>query len=167
MIYRIDNKNILLTAFLGSSAELLIKKTNDYKTLFLPNDKIADSQKLINVISKEKIKNVISFGQKPNIKNKVHIETTAKDGKYCIDTNFNCGSLKLLLEKNNITSKISHNAGTSYCNELYLNGLKYIFQNNLDIKMVFVHIPFKKNVADFDSFCKCIFDVIEGIVSLS
>ena len=55
--------NILLTAFFGSSAELLIKNTDNHRTLFLPNDKIKDSEILIYAISKETIDYVISFGQ--------------------------------------------------------------------------------------------------------
>ncbi len=158
-----QNKSILLTAFRGSSAEMLIKDVKDYKTIFLPNDKVKDSQKLIEIISNEKFDYVISFGQRPNIKNKVHIETIARDGDFYIDTNFECDRLKQLFEQNGIISKISHNAGTSFCNRLYLNGLKHISQNELDTKMVFVHIPFMKNIADFDSFRERILDAIAGI----
>jgi hypothetical protein len=80
----VNDKNILLTAFSGSSSELLLKATEIYETLIMPNDK-----------------------------------------------------LEVLFKQSQIISKISHNAGTSFCNELYLNGLKYIFQKNLDTKMVF------------------------------
>lgn len=185
--------NILLTAFRGTSAELLIKDikkfkeaencseennlkyttncseernfkyTNNYRTLILPNDKIKDSEKLIDVISREGFDYVISFGQRPNIKDKVHIETTAKDDELNINTNFDCDKLKQSFELNGIISKISHNAGTSFCNQLYLNCLKYIFQNNMETKMVFVHVPFKKNITDFDSFRKKLFNVIEDM----
>lgn len=65
-----NNAKILLTAFRGSSAEKLIKSVNGYKTLILPNDKILDTQKLINAISKEKYDYILSFGQKPVIKDK-------------------------------------------------------------------------------------------------
>lgn len=153
--------NILMTAFRGTSAELLIQNAkNNYRTLLLPNDKIKDSEMLLDAISNEKFDYVISFGQRPNIKDKVHIETTAKAGEFQINTNYNCENLKQMFEQNGIVSKISHNAGTSFCNELYLNGLKYIFENDLDTKMVFVHIPFAKNVTDFDSFRNRIFEVI-------
>lgn len=174
MMYRLKT-NILLTAFCGSSAELLIKdvkvlkeaknfkNTNNYRTLFLPNDKIKDSEKLIDIISNERIDYIISFGQRPNIKNKVHIETTAKYGEFRINTNFDCDKLMGLFEQNSIISKISHNAGTPFCNELYLNGLKYIYQNKPDTKMVFIHIPFTKNIADFDSFRRQMFSVIKEI----
>lgn len=94
-----NNTKILLTAFCGTSTEQLIKHTRNYKTLFLPNDKIKDSEKLIETISNEKFDYIISFGQRPNIKDKVHIETTAKEGELQISTDFNCDRLKLLFEK--------------------------------------------------------------------
>jgi len=159
----IHNKNILLAAFQGTSAEVLIKNTGEYKTLLLPNDKIKDSEKLIEAISNEKFDYVISFGQRPNIKDKVHIETTARDGEIQINTNFDCEGLKQLLEQNGMVTKISHNAGTSYCNELYLNGLRYIFEKDLDTQMVFVHIPFAKNINDLNSFRQQILGAIASI----
>jgi len=155
--------NILLTAFRDTSSELLIANVTAYKTLILPNDIIKDSEKLINSILVERPDYVISFGQRPNIKNKVHIETTAKDREFSIGTNFSYDQLKLSFEQNGIVSKISHNAGTSFCNQLYLNGLKYIFQNKLNTKMVFVHIPFEKNILDFESFSRQIFNAIADI----
>ena len=158
-----DTKNVLLTAFCNSSAELLLKNVKNYKTLILPNDKIKDSEKLIDVISSEKFDYVISFGQRPNIKDKVHIETTAKDGDYHIATDFDCEKLNHLFARKGMVSKISHNAGTSYCNQLYLNGLKYICTNALDTKMIFIHIPYEKNITDFDSFSKQIFEVLASI----
>lgn len=56
---------ILLTAFSGSSAELLLKRVNNCKTLFLPNDKVKDSELLIEAIRNEKFDHVICFGQRP------------------------------------------------------------------------------------------------------
>lgn len=159
-----DTKNVLLTAFCNSSAELLLKNVKNYKTLILPNDKIKDSQILIDVIASKNFDYVISFGQRPNIKNKVHIETTAKVNDYHIDTNFDCENLNQIFAQKGVVSKISHNAGSSYCNVLYLNGLKYISANSLETKMVFVHIPYLKNITDFDCFRKQIFEVIEDIV---
>lgn len=163
MIQKTHNPNILLTAFRGTSGESLIKNTENYKTLFLPNDKIKDSKKLIEAISKEKFDYVISFGQRPNIKNKVHIETTARDGEIQINTNFDCEKLRQLFEQNGMIAKISHNAGTSFCNEVYLNGLRYIFQNDLDTQMVFVHIPFAKNIDDLDDLRRKILGAIASI----
>lgn len=155
--------HILLTAFLGSSAEPLIKNTDNYRTLFLPNDKIKDSERLIDIMSKETIDYIISFGQKPNIRNKVHIETTANKGELRINTDFDCEKLWVFFEENSIVSKISHNAGASFCNELYFNGLRYIEQNKLHTKMVFIHIPFTKNITDFEMFRGQMLNVIKCI----
>lgn len=157
------DKTILLTAFYGTSSELLLKCSKNYETLILSNDKLEDSKKLLDVMSKGKFDYIISFGQRPNIKNKVHIETGAHFHDFFISTNFNFEKLMLLLEQKHIVSKISHNAGTSYCNELYLNGLRYISQHKLNTEMIFIHIPFIKNIVDFSSFSKRIFETIAGI----
>lgn len=160
MTSEIQFPNILLTAFRDSSAELLITRTKSYRTLLLSNDRVKDSEELIDAVLVEKTDYIISFGQKPNIRNKVHIETTAKDSDLLFNTDFDCDRLKCLFEQNGVISKISHNAGTSFCNQLYLNVLKYIFQNSMDTKMVFIHIPFIKNISDFDNFTTQIFDTI-------
>lgn len=133
------------------------------KMLLVPNDKVKASKKLINVISHENIDYIISFGQRPNIKNKIHIETTAKDGQLKLDTDFDTVKLKELFEHNGITAKLSHNAGTSFCNRLYFDCLSYIFQNRINTKMVFIHIPFIKNISDFQNFTKKLFYVIDDI----
>lgn len=163
MTQKVSDKNILLTAFQGSSAENLLEGVRDYRTLILPNDKIKDSEKLIALMAGERFDYVIGFGQRPNIRNKIHIETTARDGEVSIDTDFDCEKLKQLLEREGMVTKLSRNAGTSFCNRLYLNGLQYISENELDTEMVFVHIPFMKNISDFDSFRKQIFAVLAAI----
>lgn len=151
---------ILLTAFQHTSSEWLIENSDQYLNLFLPNDKITDSEKLIGKISNEKIDYIFSFGQRPNIKDKVHIETVAKEGEFTINSNFDCDALKSSFEKSGIVARISHNAGTSFCNKLYFNGLQYIIKNGLDIKMVFIHIPFLKNITDPDYFRMQTFEAI-------
>ena len=153
-------KKFLLTAFRNTSADLLLKGMKNYKTLLLPNDKVKDSEKLIHAINSGAYEYIISFGQRPNIKNKVHIETTAREGKFQIDTNFDYERLKQLFEEKGLVVKISHNAGTSFCSKLYLNGLMYITQNNLDVKMIFMHIPFIKNIEDMEMFRQQVFEVI-------
>jgi len=79
-----------LKVFLGNYSEVLLKNTETYETLILPNDKINDLVKLIDMISKEKCDYIISFGQKPNINKKVHIETKALNKDIHICTNFDC-----------------------------------------------------------------------------
>ena len=127
-------ERILLTAFRGTSAELLVKGAElnlKYKILYLPNDKIKDSELLIDALQQEQFDYVISFGQRPNIKDKVHIETTARKDGNALITVFEYERLKCCLEQNGLPVKISDNAGTSYCNELYWNGLRYILEKKL------------------------------------
>lgn len=153
-------RKILVTAFCGTSAQSLAERVRVCKTLLLPNDRARDSELLIQAISDESFDEVICFGQRPLIRDRVHIETTARDQTLSIDTNFDYESLKRLLEANGVAVKISHNAGTSFCNRLYLNGLKYILQNHLETRMVFIHVPFAKNITDFDRFCEKMLDAL-------
>lgn len=149
------DKKVLLTAFRGTSAEVLVKDkivNEKYEILLLPNDKKRDSELLIEALQQKQFDYVISLGQRPNIKDKVHIETTARKGERSIDTTFACETLKLAFEQNGLEAKLSHNAGTSFCNELYWNGLRYITEKKLDVKMVFVHVPFEKNMTDMEKF---------------
>ena len=153
-------KNILLTAFRGTSSELLLKGGNEFPVLVLPNDKVKDSELLLGMLSETHFDYVLSFGQRPNVKDKVHIETTARDGEVCLDTVFNCERLRMLFEQNGIAAKFSHNAGTSFCNKLYWNGLKYIEEHELETKMVFIHVPFGRNISDIELFKDRIFKII-------
>ena len=153
-------KRILLTAFCGTSAELLVKEAEideQYRVLFLPNDKVRDSELLIEALKQERFDYVISLGQRPNIKDKVHIETRACRGDLNIETDFECEKLKLVLEQAGLSAKLSDNAGTSFCNELYWNGLMYIGENKLDAKMVFIHVPFEKNIPNVKEFSRKLF----------
>lgn len=153
-------RNILLTGFRGSAAEELLNRNARYPALLLPNDRTKDAEKLIKMISEEHFDLVFSFGQRPNIKNKAHIETTAKNGSAVIQTEFDCEQLSALFTQNGIPTKLSHNAGTSYCNSLYDHGLRYIREHHLPTQMVFIHIPFMKNLDDADTFFERILDTV-------
>ena len=148
-------KRIVLTVFCGTSAELLVKGAElgaQYKVLYLPNNRVMDSELLRETLKKEQFDYVISLGQRPNIKDKVHIETRAKNGDLSIKTTYACEKLKRILEQAGLSVKLSYNAGTSFCNELYWNGLKYMEENKLDTKMVFLHVPFEKNISKIEVF---------------
>lgn len=160
--YKIPMK-ILLTAFRGTSAEMLVKDIKGFEILLLPNDKEKDSELLIEKMKQSDYDYILSFGQRPNIKDKVHIETTARNVEVCLNTVFDCERLRLLFEQNGIPTKFSHNAGTSFCNRLYWNGLKYIKDNALETKMVFVHVPFRKNIEDFELFQQRIYCTLKAL----
>ena len=155
-----EKKNILLTVFEGTSSELLLNGFRDFPVLVLPNDKVRDSELLFEMFSKTHYDYVLSFGQRPNIKDKVHFEITARDGELRLETTFDCERLTLLFEQNGIPAKLSHNAGTSFCNTLYWNGLKYIAEHDLKTKMVFTHVPFGRNIGDIETFKERIFKTI-------
>ncbi len=155
------NCKILLTAFCETSAERFLNQAHDVQTLFLPNDKVKDTALVIETIANEYYDYVFCFGQKPLIKDKVYVETTAKEFQFSIDTLFDCNELKCFFEENGITAKISHNAGTSYCNKLYFNCLRYVEQNKLKTRIVFIHIPFYENITNVDLFFKMIKNTIE------
>jgi len=155
----------LLTAFRGTSAAFLVERLalgTEYCTLFLPNDYIRDSELLTDMISKEHFDRVICFGQKPQLRDKVSIETTARNGDALIHTGVDCEKWKRVFERNGIAARISHNAGTSFCNRLYWNGLHCIARQGLDTEMLFLHIPFLKNITNPDGFCKMVQTVLEG-----
>ena len=155
-----EKRKILLTAFRGTSSELILKGFNEFPVLVLPNDKVKDSELLLGMLSETHFDYVLSFGQRPNIKDKVHVETTARDDELRLDTVFDCERLRSLFEQNGIQAKLSQNAGTSFCNKLYWNGLKYIEEHELETRMVFIHVPFGRNISDIELFKNRIFETI-------
>ena len=138
-----EKENLTILAFKNTSAELLVEGI-DFPTVFLPSDKVKDSE--IAKVEIEKSSVVICFGQKPQIKNKICLELIAKNQGEIISTNFEIDSFKKQLEQNNILYSESRNPGTSYCNLVYWNGLNYIKEQNINCKFLFIHIPFEKNI---------------------
>lgn len=153
-------KKILMTGFRGTSSELLVKKAV-CKSLVFPNDKVLDSQILLAEIDRHDYKYIFSFGQKPNIKDKVYIETTARNGNISSHTDFAYDKLQKALEMENIMVRISDNAGTSFCNTLYWNALEYIRVQESETKIIFLYIPFYKNMTTPEDFCERIQKGIE------
>lgn len=156
-------RDILLTGFCGTSAEQLVKMAY-FKSLFLPNDKVLDSRLLIAELTRQHYEYIFSFGQKPNIRDKVYLETTARGEGRCIHTNFVYGRLQDILVSEKLAVRISDHAGTSFCNTLYWNGLEYIHNQGLNTKMIFLHIPFSRNITAAGDF----FDrILKGILTFS
>lgn len=151
-----------MTGFQGTSSEALVKKAG-YKSIILPNDRMIDSRLLIEEIRLQEYDYIFSFGQKPNIKDKLYMETTARNMAGCLDTNFAYDNLKSAFEKNNLSVRISNNAGTSFCNALYWNGLNYIYENGTGTKMLFLHIPFCKNITDPEYFFNQILSAVGNL----
>ena len=144
---------ILLTAFKDTSSEKLVTRLQDCDKLFLDNHKEKSLEQLIERLKDNTYDLILSFGQRPLIKDKIHFESTAKDkkgNKYV--TEFDIEAALKNCKEIGLTAKCSDNAGTSYCNNIYFWGMDHISSLLLKTQMCFVHIPFDKNISNFDAF---------------
>lgn len=146
---------VLYTAFNGknNSSKILLDKINHLQEdkLYLKNSYITSQKQLIQKIKDNSYDLIISLGQYPRIKNKIRVEIQAKK-KLEYKTNFNYETLINRIENNNIKTITSNNAGNYYCNNIYYEGLKYIYENNLKTKMIFLHIPKIQNIDDIELY---------------
>ena len=147
---------ILYTAFNGkynSSKILLDKIIADKKDkLYLRNSFDTSVKQLINKL--KKYESIISFGQAPLDKDTIKIEVIGKKEKELYKTDFNYSKLKEEIENVGFNIKISEDAGNFLCNNLYYNGLKYINENNINCKMIFIHIPKIENISNIELLAK-------------
>lgn len=120
--------------------------------LVLENDKQKSEHQLKETLESDEYDFILSFGQRPVMKDKVSIEICTRDGKRIINSKFDCQSLLCTFMACGIEAKLSDNAGTSFCNNIYRFGLDYL--EHSETQMVFVHIPFEKNISDFDLFAE-------------
>ena len=149
----INKSSVLLTAFRGTSSEKLVARFDDeYRKIILKNDKNASVEQLVNALENNKISYIFSFGQKPVIIDKIYIELAGRTGDTIYKTAFDTDRLNAVLSRNGFPVRVSSNAGTSFCNHIYACGLKYISENHYDAKMVFIHVPFEKNISDFEDY---------------
>ena len=108
-------KMILLTAFKDTSSERLIKRFSDFDRLILENHKEKSSEQLAGLLDKKAYGLILSFGQRPLIKDKIHFESIARDkngGGYITD--FDIENALKICKDIGISAKRSDNAGTSY-----------------------------------------------------
>lgn len=150
---KVMHMKILLTAFAHTSSEKLIRRFDgSYGELVLVNHKEKSVYQLISAICADQYDYIIAFGQKPVIKDKVYIELQGRIENKILLTDFDTDRFASCLANEGLFVRFSHNAGTSFCNHIYANGLKYISENGCGAKMCFVHVPFEKNISDFHDF---------------
>ena len=138
--------NILYTAFNGknNSSKILLDNIDSNNKLYLKNSFKTSVEQLKSKIKSNEYDLIISFGQAPLNKNVIKIETTGKNNDF-YKTNYDYINLKNKLDvKYNVI--ISNDAGNYLCNNIYYNGLKYIKENELKSKMIFIHIPKINNI---------------------
>ena len=157
---------VLITSFKGknNSSSILLNniRANLTDKLELTNSFITSEKELKQKIDKNKYKYIISFGQKPNC-NKLYIELIGNKNSDRIETSFPYKKLISFMKENNIEYSISKNAGNYLCNNIYYEGMKYIKDNSLDIKMIFIHIPSINTKYDIEKTAKIISNFIETL----
>ena len=145
---------ILYTAFNGqdNSSKILLDKmsVDNVNKLYLRNSFETSVKQLIDKLKLKKYELVISFGQAPLEKDIIKIEILGKKDDNFYKTDFNYSKIKEDIEKTGFKVYISEDAGNFLCNNLYYNGLKYIKENNINCKMIFIHIPKIENISNID-----------------
>ena len=146
---------ILYTAFKGStnSSKILLDNIKSTHKLYLTNSFKTSVKELIKELNNN-YDLIISFGQSPLDLDTIKIETTA-NGEEKLKTNYDYNDLVSRLE-NNYKIIIFNNAGNYLCNNIYYHGLKYIKDNNLKTKMIFIHIPKKDKISNIEKLTKSI-----------
>ena len=152
---------ILYTAFNGkdNSSKILLDKitVKSADKLYLRNSFDTSVKQLINKLKKYEL--IISFGQAPLDKDTIKIEVIGKKDKDLYKTDFNYLKIKKDIEKKGLRVYISNDAGDFLCNNLYYNGLKKdeIKENNINCKMLFIHIPKIENISNIELLAKVFF----------
>ena len=141
---------VLYTAFNGknNSSKILLDIITAKDKLYLKNSFTTSVTQLVDKIKNNNYDLVISLGQAPIKKDVIKIEIKASMGDY-YETNYDFQNLKANIE-NYFKVIISDNAGNYLCNNVYYYGLKFIHENKLSTKMIFIHIPKIDNISDIE-----------------
>ena len=151
--------NILYTAFNGktNSSKVLLDNIESDNKLYLKNSFEGSVEQLYKELNNKKYDLIISYGQAPLDKDIIKIEKTAR-GDEIYNTDYDYSIIKNSLEKE-YKVILSSDAGNYLCNNLYYHGLKYIKENELKTKMIFIHIPKIKNISDINVLAERIINV--------
>ena len=146
---------ILYTAFNGklNSSKILLDKIKTSNKLYLTNSFSTSVNQLKKELKNNSYDLIISFGQAPLDTDNIRIETIGQNKEIYI-TKYDYISLQNKLIFNNYKATISNDAGNYLCNNIYYHGLKYIEDNNINTKMIFIHIPEINQISDIDNLAK-------------
>lgn len=158
---------VLVSGFKGdtNSAKLIIDRIegkNVVDKLYLVNS-FETSKKQLELNLKEQVYDlIITFGQKPKVK-AINLEQKACLNGHELISNYGYKELLQFLKKSGVAAQISNNAGYYLCNHIFYVGMKFICENNLNTKMIFIHIPTLKNIEDIDYLAKVFSIYIDGL----
>ena len=147
---------ILYTAFKGktNSSKLILDYIVASNKLYLTNSFNTSVVELQNELKKSNYDLIVSFGQAPLDKDIIKLEVAATD-KIKYFTSYDYSNLYNKL-KEEYKVIISSNAGKYLCNNIYYYGLKFINDNKLKTKMIFIHIPKDDKITDIEKLAKMI-----------
>lgn len=152
---------ILYTAFNGkmnSSKILLDHITVDEKNkLYLRNSFTTCIDQLNKKLKNNSYDLILSFGEGDKDLDSIKIEIIGRKNKDKLFTNYEYDKIINCLKSKNLDYTISKNAGNYLCNHIYYHGLKYIDKNNLETKMLFIHIPPISKVKDVEKLASIFF----------
>lgn len=132
-----------------NSSEFIINHLNKETRLLKNNYKIIEQQ--IKEIIALDYDYIIMLGHKPLTK-RIVIEIHAKNNEELLTSDFPVQELESKLTKNNIAYKISENPGNSFCNFAYFHALQFIKKKNIKTKVIFIHVPYMKNLEKINEF---------------
>ena len=144
--------NILYTGFNGkrNSSKILLDKINANNKLYLRNSFVTSVESLKKELIKNNYNLVICFGEAQLFKDTIKIELIGK-GREVYKTSYDYSELVDKLRDNGYNVIISEDAGNYLCNNLYYNGLKFLYDNNMNAKMIFIHIPKINNISNINN----------------
>jgi len=159
-----SQRSVLIAFFSETSAETLSKRFV-FDKVALPSDKKEDVEILLSRLRKKDYDYIICIGQKLGITDAIKIETEAH-GDITLHSTADCDALSELFKQNGMEAEKSVKPGNSFCNNIYWHGLDYLRKNEKSSKLLFLHIPFAKNITDIGMFSQLTVEVINQFVNL-
>ena len=152
---------VLYTAFNGkcNSSKILLDTITDVDKLYLKNSFNTSVIQLTNEIRKNEYDLVVSFGQAPLDNDIIKIETKAHL-KNSYETDYDYRELEKNISKY-YKVLVSDDASNYLCNNVYYYGLKFIQENKLKTKMIFIHIPKMNNISNIKLMSKIIKEIYD------
>lgn len=145
---------MLLTAFKGkyNTSKMLLDGAHgdQIHKLLLTNSFAACEREIREAIAACRPKYVISFGQKPLV-DRLCIEPVACCQGDVICSSFDISLLEASLTAYGIPYIISETPSNYLCNHAYYYGLRYIAENKMDTKMIFIHVPDHRNFGNLEA----------------